>query len=117
VGDRVVVPEHRVKRAYAIARLADSLALVIDRAGESVRVAGKCRKFMDDLAFFPQHRLKMEHLGSTYAGCIWCGILRHPDHLASAVDLKGLSVAAKRRTRGQRAVSPKKRETSRAATV
>jgi len=116
VHDRVVIPEHPVERANAIPRLANNLAPVIDRVGDSVWVARKCRKFMDGLTFFPEHRLKMEHLGSIYAGWIWCGILRHPDDLTSTVDLKGLPAAAKRRKRGHRAVLPKERETYKVGT-
>src|SRR2546427_292299 len=74
-----------MKRASTVARLTDSLALIVDRIGESMWSDRKGREFVDDLAFLPDHRLKLDYLGRVYAGWVGRSILGYSNNLASVV--------------------------------
>src|SRR5439155_27246176 len=89
-----------MKRASAVARLTDSLALIVDRNSESIWVARKCREFVDGLAFLPDHRLIVDYLDRFYAGWVGRSILGYSHHLASVVDLKRLAVTTTKDPKG-----------------
>jgi hypothetical protein len=57
------VPEHGMKAVYAIARLADDLAVVIDGLDGPVRVTADSWEFLLNLALFPDDRPKLESYG------------------------------------------------------
>src|SRR5205823_9599703 len=69
VNRRAIVPEHGMKSTCTIARLADDVALIVNRVGDTVRVTGK-RGERSHLALLPDDRLKLGHLGVAYAGCV-----------------------------------------------
>jgi len=101
------VPIH--VESCACARGADHLAVVVNREGNSVRVAVG-REFVD-AALFPDDRLKLEHLGG-WASQVLRGILRRPGHFAAIVDLVGRTVVASQRgERSHDAVLPHKSQT------
>src|ERR1700737_3141616 len=114
--DRLAVsPEQGMKNMIAITRYPYGLAPVVDREGDSVRVARKRGEFMD-LALPPDDRLNLRVRRAGWVCCI--GILRRPDHLTSVVDsIPRAVIAAQRGQRGHHAVSPKKGETYKVGTV
>src|ERR1700752_5068365 len=101
-----------MKKVCAIARIADRLAVVIDRKGESVRVTADSWEFLLNLTLFPNHRLDLEDCWGGWAGWVQRSVFTFPDAQAPVVDPASKPIiTAERGEWGHQAVFPHERET------